>query len=222
MIEDGDLVTVESVLEAGALSSRPWSSYLLSVFIGRPLRYAASFIKQSQESGAYVVMPTLKSVTTKVCDEHQKKQAISITDHLMTFETFRKRYSKSLIPNCELTDADIWLILRYIESSKGIAIAEINRGNGEQIVSYVVFTRHDHQITKRLLYYQMLKFANAATIAQKKNVAITETDKGILSIMETSDSLKSQIDELEATMSKYVSWGLFCCNWTISNQLGII
>jgi hypothetical protein len=48
----------------------------------------------------------------------------------------------------------------------------------------------------------MLKFANAATIAQKKSVEITETDKGILSIMETSDSLKSQIDELEATMSK--------------------
>ncbi|KAG2184263.1 hypothetical protein INT44_009278 [Umbelopsis vinacea] len=181
MIEDGDLVTVESVLEAGALSSRPWSSYLLSVFIGRPLRYAASFIKQSQQSGAYVVMPTLKLVTAKVCEEHQKKQAISITDHLMTFETFRKRYSKSLIPNCELTDADIWLLLRYIESSKGVAIAEINRGNGEQI---------------------MLKFANAATVAQKKSVEITETDKGILSIMETSESLKSQIDELEATMSK--------------------
>jgi hypothetical protein len=50
----------------------------------------------------------------------------------------------------------------------------------------------------------MLKFANAATVAQNKRVEITETDKGILSIMETSESLKSQIDELEATMSRYV------------------
>ncbi|KAH8548652.1 Snf7-domain-containing protein [Umbelopsis sp. PMI_123] len=181
MMENGDLVTVESVLEAGDLSSRPWSSYLLSVFIARPLRYAASFIKSPQQSGAYAVIPTLKLVTSKLCEEHQKKQAISITDHLMTFETFRKRYSKSLIPDSELTDADIWLILRYIEFSKGVAIAEINRGNGAQI---------------------MLKFANAATVAQNKRVEITETDKGILSIMETSESLKSQIDELEATMSR--------------------
>jgi hypothetical protein len=48
----------------------------------------------------------------------------------------------------------------------------------------------------------MLKFANAATVAQKQHVEITETDKGILSIMETSESLKSQIDDLEITMSK--------------------
>jgi hypothetical protein len=58
------------------------------------------------------------------------------------------------------------------------------------------------EITNNCFTTQMLKFANAATIAQKKSVEITETDKGILSIMETSDSLKSQIDELEATMSK--------------------
>lgn len=135
MIDSGDLVPVESVIDAGTMSSSPWSSYLLSIFVARPLKYAASLVGAHRSSGLLAVMPALKQVASKITEEHQSNQNTSVTDNLMTVETFRKRYSNSLIPQRQLTDADIWLILRYLESSKAVAISELNRGHGVQIVS---------------------------------------------------------------------------------------
>jgi hypothetical protein len=136
MLDTGDLVPIESVIDAGTMSSSPWSSYLLSIFVTRPLKYAASFVGANRPSGLLAVMPALKQVASKITDQHQSNQNVSVTDNLMTFDTFRKRYSNSLIPQRQLTDADIWLILRYLESSKAVAISELNRGHGVQIVSF--------------------------------------------------------------------------------------
>lgn len=85
------------------------------------------------EQKLFVVMPTVKALARQIIETRNRQKTVGPSDHLYTLSEFREKYGK--IGESELTDGDLWLLIRYMSAEFGIAVADHVQGYG---ASYVV------------------------------------------------------------------------------------
>ncbi|KAI7884696.1 hypothetical protein K492DRAFT_214110 [Lichtheimia hyalospora FSU 10163] len=88
----------------------------------------------------------------------------------MTLPEFRSRYGQ--LDDIALTDADIWLLVRYLHTELGVAVADNVKGYGTE--------------------YVVVKFP-----AKDEKAEITQHDRALVSMKTTCHALKVQVDELQ-------------------------
>ncbi|KAI9321073.1 Snf7-domain-containing protein [Dichotomocladium elegans] len=171
MVQQGDLISLDGFLSRYALptaSSSRWSVYNVVKTWVWP-------IKSSSASATYVVLPTLERVVKYILQSYANQPVTQADAHLLTFPEFRERHRELLIDNEEivLTDADLWLVLRYLRSRAGVSVADDVKGYGAN--------------------YTVVKIPHTIETA----TVITQQDRAIVSIKTTCHALRAQVDELQ-------------------------
>jgi hypothetical protein len=128
----------------------------------------------------YVVLPTIKAVAKAVLAQHFHQHGGSPIDHIMTLSQFKANYAHHFVNELELTEADIMLVLRYLHSQHGVAIADHVKGYGTSYMAIKFPTRQDQVAT------------------------ITQHDEAVISIRTTCYALSVQVDELQKKSEEYV------------------
>lgn len=118
----------------------------------------------------YVVLPTVKAVAKAILDQHYHNPTAS---HIMTLSQFKSAYAHHFVNQINLSDLDIALILRYLHSQHGVALADNVKGYGTS--------------------YKIIKFPQR----EDEIAAITQNDQALVSIRTTCHALSVQVDELQ-------------------------
>ncbi|KAI9488809.1 Snf7-domain-containing protein [Zychaea mexicana] len=130
----------------------------------------------------YVVLPTVKEIAKGILQSYVDEPASNSSSALMTFSDFRARYGTD--GERTLTDDDIWLLLQYMSSELGVAVADDVQGYGKSHVA--------------------IKFPYKAQIGTPSAV-IDQQDRAIISIRTTCDALHSQVEELQQKAEEYTA-----------------
>lgn len=78
-------------------------------------------------SHLYIVLPTIQEYSKIIIQRHYTKPLCSSLDNLFTFLEFKEHYGtiscyqETII---QLSDLDIWMVLRYLNHRYGVALAE--------------------------------------------------------------------------------------------------
>ncbi|KAI9275975.1 hypothetical protein BY458DRAFT_434205 [Sporodiniella umbellata] len=124
-------------------------------------------------------MPTIIAIAKKILSDHFSTPIIRGTDHIMIFSEFRAKYAHRLVNDLELTDNDLELVLRYLSSEQGIAIADGIKGYGTT--------------------YNVIKFPPK----QGEIAEITKHDEALINIRTTCNALSLQVDELQKKSEEF-------------------
>lgn len=125
----------------------------------------------STSSETYIVMPTLKSIAKQIVQSYANQTITHATTNLMTLPEFRSTFGQ--LDDIDLTDADIWLLVRYLHAEMGVAVADNVKGYGTE--------------------YVVVKFP-----AKDEKAEITQHDRALVSMKTTCHALKVQVDELQS------------------------
>lgn len=118
----------------------------------------------------YVVLPTIKALSQAIIRHHYETPSM---DPILTLTQFKSNYSQHFFNDLELTDADIMLVLRYLHSQHGVALADNVEGYGTT--------------------YTVIKFPSR----ESEVATITQHDRSIVSIRTTCQALSAQVDQLQ-------------------------
>ncbi|KAI8638209.1 Snf7-domain-containing protein [Parasitella parasitica] len=118
----------------------------------------------------YVVLPTVKAIAKAILAQHYHNPTDT---HIMTLAQFKTAYAHHFVNKISLTESDMTLVLRYLHSQHGVALADNVKGYG---TSYMVikFPQREDEIT-----------------------AITQHDEAVVSIRTTCYALSVQVDALQ-------------------------
>ncbi|GAA5805255.1 Snf7-domain-containing protein [Helicostylum pulchrum] len=117
----------------------------------------------------YVVIPTIKAITRAILSHHFSNPA---AEPILTLTEFKSAYS-DIFNDIKLTDQDTMLILHYLHSQHGVALADNVKGYGSD--------------------YLVIKFPSR----EGQVATITQHDKSVVSIRTTCQALSRQVDELQ-------------------------
>ncbi|KAI7897422.1 Snf7-domain-containing protein [Mucor mucedo] len=123
-----------------------------------------------QHETRYVVLPTVKALSQAVLRHHYETPS---ADPILTLTQFKSNYSRDFFNDMELTDDDVMLLLRYLHSQHGVALANNVQGYGTT--------------------YMVIKFPSR----EGEVATMTQHDKSIVSIRTTCQALSVQVDELQ-------------------------
>lgn len=123
-----------------------------------------------QHETQYVVLPTIKALSKAILLQHYENPS---ADPILTLTQFKSNYSRHFFNDIELTDDDIMLVLRYLHSQHGVALADNVKGYGTT--------------------YMVIKFPSR----EGEVATITQHDKSVISIRTTCQALSVQVDELQ-------------------------
>lgn len=127
-----------------------------------------------QQAKQYVVLPTIKSISKAIISHHfQQGHATKATDHILTLTQFKSLYATHFVNEIELTDSDISLVLKYLHSQHGVALADNVKGYGTS--------------------YMVIKFPSR----ENEIANIIQHDEAVISIRTTCHALSVQVDELQ-------------------------
>ena len=118
----------------------------------------------------YIVLPTLETLCKAILS-HQLQNTTS--DQMLTLTQFKSTYAHHFINQIELKDTDISIILRYLHSHYGVALADNVKGYSTS--------------------YMVIKFPQK----EGQQAVITQQDQAIMSIRTTCHALSVQVDELQ-------------------------
>lgn len=127
----------------------------------------------------YVVLPTIQEYANIIIQKHYQKPLCSSLDNLFTFIEFREQYGtitchqESII---QLSDLDLWLILRYLNHQYGVAVADTVKTFGA--------------------INTVIKFPDRNE-SEKLTAKITDNDKAIINLKTACSTLHNQITDLE-------------------------
>ncbi|KAI7852395.1 Snf7-domain-containing protein [Circinella umbellata] len=181
MIQSGDIITLKQFNEVYALPTTKSSSWY-SWFTQKSQQWLLpSYYGSHIEDESYVVIPTIKEIAKGILRSYiEEPSTNSSASTLLTFNDFRSRYGTD--GERSLTDGDIWLLLRYMYSELGVALADDVQGYGATHV--VIKFPYKNQVGTQ-----------ATTIDQQ--------DRAIVSIRTTCSALHSQVDELQQKAEEY-------------------
>ncbi|KAI8367230.1 Snf7-domain-containing protein [Choanephora cucurbitarum] len=122
-----------------------------------------------------IVMPTVDQYARIIIQQHTRKPLCSVLDHLLSFDEFRHQfrslpcYQQTCV---QLSDLDLWLLLRYLVHHYGVAVER---------------------------WGQMTVIKMPSRMEQERAV-ISEEEKAIVQLKTTCAILHQQIDQLETTL----------------------
>ncbi|KAJ3400115.1 hypothetical protein HDU80_007260 [Chytriomyces hyalinus] len=178
MRASNDLVSVSKFLDDA--TSEGWSIFSL---VTAPLRFGLSFVsgpaaEPEEFAGKDVLVSLLQESAVRLFN-HVKDEAAYSTDYIHDASIFKKAtQGKSSTSEKQLTALDQRILARYLETS-GKAVVEY--GSAKEPLA--------------------IKFLSSPS----SNAIITDTDRGILNIKKTAQSLQSQILNLEAKVAELKS-----------------
>ncbi|KAI8067342.1 hypothetical protein BDF21DRAFT_345538 [Thamnidium elegans] len=129
-------------------------------------------------SHLYIVLPTITEYAKIIIQQHYKKPLCSSLDNLFTFNEFKQSYGtipcfqETII---QLSDLDIWMILRYLHHHYGVDLAETTNTVGSSST--------------------VIKFADRNEVERVK-AKITSNDKAVINLKIACSMLHRQVDEL--------------------------
>ncbi|KAG0180386.1 hypothetical protein DFQ29_000781, partial [Apophysomyces sp. BC1021] len=183
MVNKGDVITTEDFMRLFPENSSWIMRLYKTIFTSSAQTIPPlAFTMQGEEKRAYVVMPTLKEVSKRIIHSHYSQSANDPSDHLLTFSDFRVLYST--IGDLELTDADLYLLLKYLRSTAGIDVAA-------NVDGY----KRTHTV---------IKFPDKEDSTNVTPARITQIDKSLISIKTTCQALKIQADDLQCESERLV------------------
>lgn len=119
-----ELISQKEYEKKYPISIRPISSFAwLQAIFYRPFRW----LIPETPPHLFIVLPTIYEYAKIIIQQHYQKPLCSSLDNLFTFNGFRDQYGT--IP-ChqeiiiQLSDMDIWMILRYLNHEYGVALAD--------------------------------------------------------------------------------------------------
>jgi hypothetical protein len=119
-----DLLTQQEYEKQYPISIRPTSfEWLRWIYYYKPFRW----LIPETSPHLYIVLPTVQEYARIIIQRHYQKPLCSSLDNLFTFLEFKQQYGT--IP-ChqetivQLSDMDIWMILRYLNHHYGVALAD--------------------------------------------------------------------------------------------------
>lgn len=118
----------------------------------------------------YVVLPTVKAIAKAILAQHYHNPTAS---HIMTLTQFKSAYANHFVNEINLTESDMTLVLRYLHSQHGVALADNIKGYGSN--------------------YMVIKFPQR----EGQIATITQHDGALISIRTTCYALSVQVDELQ-------------------------
>lgn len=124
MLQNGDIMRMEDFAYAYTSPTMSWLSWMS----GRFRRWLPG-----SEQQLFVVMPTVKALARQIIESRNRQKMVGPSDHLYTFSEFREKYGR--LGETEMTDGDLWLLIRYMTAEFGVAVADHVQGYG---ASYVV------------------------------------------------------------------------------------
>lgn len=127
----------------------------------------------------YIILPTVQEYAKIIQQQHYKKSSCSALDHLFTFTEFKATYGtitcyqETII---QLTDMDIWLVLRYLHFQYGVDVADTEKGfvNKTTVIKFP-----EHHEAERVL------------------AKISNNDKAIINLKTACSKLHDQVNELQ-------------------------
>ncbi|KDQ60963.1 hypothetical protein JAAARDRAFT_125410 [Jaapia argillacea MUCL 33604] len=126
--------TTQSIYDPGSLSWR-----IASYVVGKPLWWALqqTGIVGSDDGGSesdaqrwkrvkgdYVVLSLLEQAAESVLSSQQTSAALSPADSLFNAESFRRTFASAALPDVTLSDADIKVLIKYLERDKKVVVAD--------------------------------------------------------------------------------------------------
>lgn len=130
----------------------------------------------------YIVLPTVQEYAKIIIQQHYSKPLCSSLDNLFTFLEFREEYGT--IPChqetiAQLSDLDIWVVLRYLHHCYGVAIADAFKTFGAATSSSTAIKFPDRNEAVQVI------------------ARITDNDKAIINLKTACSTLHKQVDELQ-------------------------
>ncbi|CAO3609117.1 unnamed protein product [Cunninghamella blakesleeana] len=170
----------------GNLTTSSWLSRIYDTVIKTPVRWSKSTIinNPTASSTLYVCIPSIQTISEFILQQYRnEKSYFSCVNRILTFTEFRAKYGKYDI--ISLTEGDIWLLLKYMNSHFGVRLAPDVRGYGKS-----------HLVIKLPEYNE-----NNFTFKHIPD-EITENDKAIISLKTTCKALNDQVTELQTKMEE--------------------
>ncbi|GAA5803305.1 hypothetical protein HPULCUR_008784 [Helicostylum pulchrum] len=137
-------------------------------------------------SHLYIVLPTIAEYAKIIIQQHYKKPLCSSLDNLFTFSEFKQSYDtipcfqETII---QLSDLDIWMILRYLHHHYGVDLAETANTLGSSST--------------------VIKFADRNEVERVK-AKITSNDKALINLKIACTMLHRQVDELQVKSEEFL------------------
>ncbi|KAI9365277.1 hypothetical protein BD770DRAFT_313281 [Pilaira anomala] len=182
MIEKQDLLTQEEYEKRYPItiytSSLDWIRWIYT----KPFRW----LIPRTPSSLYIVLPTITEYAKIIVQQHYKKPLCSSLDNLFTFEEFKQNYGtipcfqETII---QLSDLDIWMILRYLNHEYGVDLAETVKAFGSSATVIKFPDRND---------------------AERIKAKITSNDKAVVNLKAACTMLHRQVDELQTKSEEFL------------------
>ncbi|KAI7897525.1 Snf7-domain-containing protein [Cokeromyces recurvatus] len=170
MIKEEELIPLEDYNTKFALPTT-WFGWIVDTVIKNTWQWRWRSEGLSHPSKHYVVLPTVKAIAKSILSQHLSHG--NNNRHLMTLSQFKQLYSHHFVNEIELTDADLSLLLRYLHSQHGVALADHVKGYGTT--------------------YMIIKFPER----EDQTATITQNDEALINIRTTCYALSVQVDELQ-------------------------
>lgn len=126
----------------------------------------------------HVCIPSLATIATHILT---KSPPVSPIDYVLTFYEFKTIHG--MYNDIQLTDPDLWLLLRYMNAKQGIAVDLDVRGYGRSHVAIKFPDRDEKSL--------------AAIPAD-----IHQSDRAIISLKTTCKALHDQVNALQLKMTR--------------------
>ncbi|CAO3692824.1 unnamed protein product [Rhizopus stolonifer] len=173
MEKEKDIIQIEKFIEIYA-PRLGWSEWFYNKM--SPWNY---WVRSSTRHSLYVVIPTIALIAKSIISDHFNATIKRQTEHLLIFSEFKTKYAHHFINELELTDNDLDLVLRYLNSQQGVAVVDNVKGYGTT--------------------YKVIKFPPK----QEEIATITKHDEAIINIRTTCHALSLQVDELQRKSEEF-------------------
>ncbi|KAI8890012.1 hypothetical protein K501DRAFT_237672 [Backusella circina FSU 941] len=171
MMESNELVTQQQ-FETRYPLDHSWLKWMMNT--------SKHWIWPASTSNHLIVVSTVKAIAKSILDAFYQKQVTSWLDSLFTFHEFKAKYGK--FNDRTLSDADMWLVLRYLSYEIGLGIVESVQLHGTMCTA--------------------IKFPDRASA--QKQVELTENDKAVIGLKTTRVALLGRIDELQRKSDEFL------------------
>lgn len=149
----------------------------------------------------YVVMPSIRTIARYILQRYQQHGShFSSVDSILTFTEFRSDYG--VYHGVQLTDADLWLLLRYMTCQYGLGVDSNVRGYGR---SHVVIKFPEHNEISIAASNSTTPNSIIMDLPSPDTVLptrITESDKAIISLKTTCKALHDQVNKLQLKVER--------------------
>ncbi|ORZ09787.1 hypothetical protein BCR42DRAFT_334349 [Absidia repens] len=153
-------------------------------------------------------MSSIRTIALSILHRYQQHGShFSSVDSILTFTEFRSDYG--VYQGNHLTDADLWLLLRYMTCQYGLGVDSNVRGYGRSHVAIKFPEHNENSITATTTTNNtnsiIMDPPPTNTISSTQ---INESDKAIISLKTTCKALHDQVNKLQLQLESAVKQSL--------------